>query len=105
MVQRTQADVDSPIREELAQLRADFDSLVGTVGRLADTAGEQLIDGAKRTFSSAQAQAGKAYDSALAGGRRSVNSAEDAIEAHPFISIAIAAGVGYLLGKLIPWRR
>jgi len=104
MVHRREATEDAPLREELAQLRADIDSLIGTVGRLADTAGEQLVTGAKRSMSGAQEQAEHAFDTAMREGRRTLKSAEETIQAHPYLSIAIAAGIGLLLGKLIASR-
>ncbi len=105
MVHRREAsDGDQPLREELAQLRADIDSLIGTVGRLADTAGDHLMSGAKRTMSDAQSRAGEVFDSAMAGGRKTLRSTEQTIQAHPYLSIAIAAGIGMLLGRLFASR-
>jgi ElaB/YqjD/DUF883 family membrane-anchored ribosome-binding protein len=96
--------VEEPLREELAQLRADIDSLVGTVGRLADTTGEQIMSGAKSTWADAQSRAGDAFETAWKEGRRGLKNAESTIQAHPYVSIAIAAGIGLLIGKLISSR-
>jgi ElaB/YqjD/DUF883 family membrane-anchored ribosome-binding protein len=104
MGQRREATEDAPLREELSQLRADIDSLIGTVGRLADGAGEQIMSGAKRTFSDARERAGDAFETAWTEGRRTLKSTEQTIQAHPYISIALAAGIGLLLGKLISSR-
>jgi ElaB/YqjD/DUF883 family membrane-anchored ribosome-binding protein len=104
MAHRREASEDAPLREELSQLRADIDSLIGTVGRLADGAGEQILSGAKRTWSDAQSRAGDAFDTAWTEGQRHLKSTEKTIQAHPYISIAIAAGIGLLLGKLISSR-
>jgi len=100
----TRREAEEPLREELAQLRADIDSLIGTVGRLADTASDQIKDGARRTFSSVHSRAGDAFDTAWSEGRRTLKSTEKTIKAHPYLSLAIAAGIGLLLGKLIAWR-
>jgi ElaB/YqjD/DUF883 family membrane-anchored ribosome-binding protein len=89
---------------EEAPLRADIDSLIGTVGRLADTAGEEFMSRAKHTMSDAQHRAEHAYDTALREGRRTLKSTEETIQAHPYLSIAMAAGIGLLLGKLIASR-
>jgi ElaB/YqjD/DUF883 family membrane-anchored ribosome-binding protein len=104
MVQRRESVDDAPLREELAQLRADIDSLIGTVGRLADTAGEQIMSGARHTAASVHDRAGEAFDTAMAQGRRTLKSTEKTIQAHPYLSLAIAAGIGLLLGKLIAGR-
>ena len=96
--------VEAPLREELSQLRADIDSLIGTVGRLADGAGDNILSTAKRTWSDAQARAGDAFDTAWTEGQRHLKSTGKTIQAHPYLSIAIAAGIGLLLGKLISSR-
>jgi ElaB/YqjD/DUF883 family membrane-anchored ribosome-binding protein len=92
------------MRAELAQLRADIDSLIGTVGRLAENAGDRVVAGARRAASDAQAHAGDALDTALAEGRRTLKRAGRTIESHPYLGLAIAAGIGLLLGKLIAGR-
>ena len=98
------SEADAPVREELAQLRADIDSLVGTVGRLADGAAGSVIDGAKRSAAYAGDRAEDAYDAALAQGSRMLKSTEKTIAAHPYLSIAIASGIGLLVGKLLSRR-
>jgi len=97
-------DAETPLREELARLRADIDSLVGTVGRLADGAASSLTHEAKRAWSDAGDRAGDVYDSALAEGRRTLRTTEKTIQSHPFLSLALAAGLGLLLGKLMSSR-
>ena len=104
MVQRRESADEAPLREELAQLRADIDSLIGTVGRLADSASDQIMSGARRTASSMHDRAGEAFDTALAEGRRTLRSTEKTIQSHPYLSLAIAAVIGLLLGKLISVR-
>lgn len=95
---------EMPLREEVAQLRADIDQLIGTVGRFADTAGSHFMDTARRTMADAKSRAGEAFDTAMDQGRRTVKTAEQTIQAHPYLSIAIAAGIGLLLGRLISSR-
>ena len=46
-------------------------------------------------------QANDAYEAALAEGRRALKTGEKTIKANPYLSIAIAAGVGVLIGKLL----
>jgi ElaB/YqjD/DUF883 family membrane-anchored ribosome-binding protein len=95
------AAAETPMREELAQLRADIDSLVGTVGRLANGAADSVVNGAKRSAAYAGDRAEDAYDAVLAQGSRTLKSTEKTIKAHPYLSIAIASGIGLLVGKLL----
>lgn len=95
------ADSESSVRDELVQLRADIDNLVGAVGRLANGAAGSLVDEAKRTISRTGEEASEAYDAALAKSRRAMKTAGKTIKANPFLSIGIAAGVGLLLGGLL----
>lgn len=95
------AEAELPMREELAQLRADIDDLVGTVGRLANGAAGSVIDGAKRTATYAGDRAEDAYDAVLAQGSRTLKSTEKTIKAHPYLSIAIASGIGLLVGRML----
>jgi ElaB/YqjD/DUF883 family membrane-anchored ribosome-binding protein len=95
------AEAELPMHEELAQLRADIDHLVGTVGRLANGAAGSAIDGAKRTATYAGDRAEGAYDAVLAQGGRTLKSTDKTIRAHPYLSIAIASGIGLLVGRLL----
>jgi ElaB/YqjD/DUF883 family membrane-anchored ribosome-binding protein len=105
MTQRKEvAEAEAPMRDELAQLRADIDHLVATVGRLANGAAGSVMDGAKRSASYAGERAEDAYDAVLAQGGRTLKSAEKSIKAHPYLSIAIASGVGLLVGRLLSHR-
>src|ERR1044071_9251048 len=95
------SEAEAPMREELAQLRADIDSLVGTVGRLANGAADSLVAGAKRSAAYAGDRAEDAYDAAMAQGGRALKSTEKTIKAHPYLSIAIATGIGLVVGKML----
>jgi ElaB/YqjD/DUF883 family membrane-anchored ribosome-binding protein len=98
------AEAEAPMRDELAQLRADIDHLVATVGRLANGAAGSVMDGAKRSASYAGERAEDAYDAVLAQGGRTLKSTEKSIKAHPYLSIAIATGIGLLVGRLLTHR-
>jgi ElaB/YqjD/DUF883 family membrane-anchored ribosome-binding protein len=98
------AEAELPMREELAQLRTDIDHLIGTVGRLANGVAGSAIDGAKRTATYAGTRAEEAYDAVLAQGGRALKSTDKTIKAHPYLSIAIASGIGLLVGRLLSQR-
>jgi ElaB/YqjD/DUF883 family membrane-anchored ribosome-binding protein len=98
------AEAEAPMRDELAQLRADIDHLVATVGRMANGAAGSVIDGAKRSASYAGERAEDVYDAVLAQGGRTLKSTEKSIKAHPYLSIAIASGIGLLVGRLLSHR-
>lgn len=94
-------DTESSVRDELVQLRADIDHLVGTVGRLANGAAGSVLQGARSTLAHAGDQATDAYEAALVEGRRALKTGEKTIKSNPYLSIAIAAGLGVLIGKLL----
>ena len=96
---------DEALREEFAQLRADIENLVGTVGRLADGAASSLAAGARRTATAAGERAEGAFDAVLEESRRTIATADKTIQAHPYISLAAAAGFGWLLARLLAPRR
>lgn len=95
---------ETPMREELAQLRADIDSLIGTVKRLANGAASSVVDGAKRSAAHAGDRVEDAFDGAMAKGGRALNSADAAIKTNPYLAIAVATGIGLLVGKLLSRR-
>lgn len=95
---------ETPVREELAQLRADIDSLIGTVKRLANGAAGSVVDGAKRTAAHAADRVEDAFDDATAKGGRALKSCETAIKANPYLAIAIATGIGLLVGNILSRR-
>ena len=98
------AEAEASMRDELAKLRADIDSLVGTVGRLVNGAAGSVIEGAKQSAAYAGDRAEDAYDAVLAEGTRTLKLAEKTIKAHPYLSIAIASGIGLLVGKILSRR-
>ncbi len=104
MAHRHALSEEAPLREELSHLRADLDSLIGTVGRLADTAGDEFVARARHAVTGVHEQAGQAFDTSLAEGRRTLDTAGKTIKAHPYLSLAVAAGIGLLLGRLIASR-
>ncbi len=95
---------ETTTREELAQIRADIDRLVGTVKRLANGAAGSVVDGAKRTAAEAADRVEDAFDDAAAKGGRALKSCETAIKANPYLAIAIATGIGLLVGKILSRR-
>jgi ElaB/YqjD/DUF883 family membrane-anchored ribosome-binding protein len=96
---------EASLREELARLRSDIDGLIGTVGRMADGAAGALSRDTEGLLSDAGTRAREAYDYALDEGRRTLDAGEETVRAHPFLSLAIAAGVGILIGRLLAPRR
>ncbi|MGH7006197.1 MAG: DUF883 family protein [Alphaproteobacteria bacterium] len=105
MSQRRISEDESALREEFSQLRADIESLIGTVGRLADGAAGSLADGAKSTASAARRRAEHAFDTVVAAGRHTLDTADKTVQAHPYLSLAVAAGLGWLLGRVMSSRK
>jgi ElaB/YqjD/DUF883 family membrane-anchored ribosome-binding protein len=86
------------IVEQISRLMSEAEALL--VGPIADRSGEKMNDLRSR-FSALQERAGDLYGSArrkvIAGAR----AADTTIRSHPYESLAVALGVGVLLGALI----
>ncbi len=94
----TTTETPEEIVEHIARLMTEADALL--VGPVADRAGDRMNDLRSR-FTSLQNRAAGLYGEArkkIAAGARMT---DDTIRAHPYESLAVALGVGVLLGALI----
>lgn len=80
----------SDVRADLEQLRVDFTRLVETLGHTAR-------DGVKGAANDAEAAAGEVKEWAEV----QAESLRDKIQAQPFTAVAVAAGIGALLGHIM----
>jgi ElaB/YqjD/DUF883 family membrane-anchored ribosome-binding protein len=94
MAAGTYDDEIKALKDDLAGLRKDMQTLVKTVGEDAKSRGRE-------TMNKAKAEAGHYADEAVARGREGVAAIESHIEDRPFTSVLIAFGIGLVLGKLL----
>jgi ElaB/YqjD/DUF883 family membrane-anchored ribosome-binding protein len=89
------------MNNEMGQLADDARALMTAT---ADVAGEKVADARKRlaaALDSAKDMAGRVRDRAVEGARM----ADETVREHPYQAIAIALGVGAIMGCLLARRR
>jgi ElaB/YqjD/DUF883 family membrane-anchored ribosome-binding protein len=89
------------LEAELAKLRDDVSSLAGTVRDVASEEVHATVDAIRDRLDKAAAEARKAARRAKAGAHDAADAIEGAIEEHPFTSILIALGLGFILGAFL----
>ena len=89
------------LEAELAKLRDDVSSLAGTVRDVASEEVQATVDAIRDRLDKAAAEARKAGRRAKAGAHDAADAIEDAIEEHPFTSVLIALGLGFILGAFL----
>jgi ElaB/YqjD/DUF883 family membrane-anchored ribosome-binding protein len=89
------------LEAELAKLRDDVASLAGTVRDIASDEVQATVDAIRDRLDKATVEARKAARRAKAGAHDAADAIEGAIEEHPFTSILIALGLGFLIGAFI----
>ena len=80
-------------RRDFAALRKDMAALMSSMGDAASTQKQR-----------AYAAAGETAEKLKKRGAAAVHSVEGEIEARPLTSVAVAFGVGFVLGKLLDRR-
>jgi len=104
MAQSKQAAGDGSyqaLEAELAKLRDDVASLAGTVRDVASEEVHATVDAIRDRLDKAATEARKAARRAKAGAHDAADAIEEAIEEHPFTSILIALGLGFILGAFL----
>ena len=86
------------IVEHISRLMSEAEALL--VDSATQVGGEKLAD-MKARLASAQAKLGDLYGSVRRKVTDSVRSTDETIRSHPYESLAIALGVGVLLGALV----
>jgi len=95
------ANVVADIKDRAGDLKSDLpgykDEIMSAVGN--------AYDSSKKTAQRAMKGAGHMYDSARDYTVDGVKSATRAARTHPVTTVAIAAGLGLLIGAILMWRR
>ncbi|HUL10208.1 MAG TPA: hypothetical protein VLV76_28010 [Candidatus Acidoferrum sp.] len=89
------------LEAELSKLRDDVGSLAGTVRDIASDEVHATVDAIRDRLDKAAGEARKAARRAKAGANDAADAIEGAIEEHPFTSILIALGLGFLIGAFL----
>ncbi|QTL03790.1 hypothetical protein J5J86_24250 [Aquabacter sp. L1I39] len=82
--------------DALAELRSDLAALKADLAQLTDTLGKTARDGVKGATTEAEVAMGEVTDWA----EDQYMTLRHSIQAQPVTSIAIAAGVGFVLGQM-----
>lgn len=112
MSDKKNSDELQVLRDDLAQLRADMQELVSTVGRIGEDAGQAVVGKASRLADGVRDSAEEAYAQMVREGKRYAKdgrkyarsleqSLENNVVEHPFGSMAIALAVGLVIGKIL----
>jgi ElaB/YqjD/DUF883 family membrane-anchored ribosome-binding protein len=97
------ASVDR-LKEDVRQVIADFEALLkATAGEAGDRVGE-VRHRAERTLHQARQRLEDLEDDTLEKARRAAGDADRYVRDNPWQSIAVAAGVAFLLGVLVSRR-
>lgn len=100
-VHDTAANVAADIKPRVDDLKSDLsgykEEIVSAVGN--------AYDASKRGAQRAMKGAGKVYDQARDYTADGVRTAAQAARSHPVTTVAIAAGLGLLVGAILMWRR
>jgi len=86
---------------DLAVLQADVDTLKKDVAKLLDHVQAGTINGARGAVDRLEKQAEMLYRSVTAEGQKSAEALSHRIEDQPLTAVLIAAGIGYLGGRLL----
>ncbi|HLS69062.1 MAG TPA: hypothetical protein VK035_06930 [Kiloniellales bacterium] len=89
------------LRGDLNNLRADVRKLTDDLASAARTGASIASDEAEAEMKRLRADLDELYHRALSRGQASLESVEEHVERNPLTSLAVAFGVGLLLGKLL----
>lgn len=86
---------------DVAALQADIIALKQDVAKLLDHLQKETVNGAKSAVDRLEKQAGLLYRSVAAEGHKQAEVLGNKIEDQPITAVLIAAGIGYLGGRLL----
>jgi ElaB/YqjD/DUF883 family membrane-anchored ribosome-binding protein len=109
--QNTNASVRA-LKKDIQTLKTDFAQLAKHVEGTAGTAGNEIMEDVKARLenlsgsfddilASASARGQEAMDSATEMGNDLIESAEEALQQRPLMTLAVAVGVGFVLSSFM----
>ncbi len=100
---RLQKEV-AALKEDMARLREDIAALARALGEAAGDYRDQAEEEVRRRARQAREAAEARLDQARAAGEEAVEAVERRIVEKPFLSLLTAAGLGFVLARLLDGR-
>ncbi|HMA49115.1 MAG TPA: hypothetical protein VKP60_05125 [Magnetospirillaceae bacterium] len=94
-------DIASSVTPDLASLQADVTALKKDVASLLDHLQKETVNGARGAVDRLEKQAEQLYRTVYAKGEQQAEVLSHKIEDQPLTAVLIAAGIGYLGGRLL----
>jgi ElaB/YqjD/DUF883 family membrane-anchored ribosome-binding protein len=92
------------VREDLDQLRADLRNVMDAIGKLNSDAGAAVRDRAARAADNIGRKAEDVFDDLKHEGERATRILTNAVNDHPYSSLAIALAIGIVIGRTLDRR-
>ncbi len=101
MADTAQRNKDDAFSERFEELQREVSALTETIGRLAGGDGGASGHGLGNRAERLARKGKKAMRLAMTKGKAAVSGVESTVSANPLASVAVAFGLGVLLGRLI----
>ena len=92
---------EQDLQEQIKALRNDFSELTKTMKKLSEDYATEGQNRIRQTAEQARQQSRDTADQARGYARDAAHQAQEGVENHPFSSLAVAFGVGMLIGKIL----
>ncbi|MTI63052.1 hypothetical protein [Methylophaga sp.] len=92
---------EQDLQEQMKALRSDFSELTKTMKKLSEDYVNEGQSRLRQTADQARQQARDTADQAREQARNAAYQAQEGVENHPFSSVAVAFGIGLLIGKIL----
>jgi ElaB/YqjD/DUF883 family membrane-anchored ribosome-binding protein len=94
-------DNGATVQPDFAALQADVTALKKDVATLLDHLQKETVNGARHAVDRLEKQAEQLYRTVAAEGHKQAEVLSNRIEDQPLTAVLIAAGIGYLGGRLL----
>jgi ElaB/YqjD/DUF883 family membrane-anchored ribosome-binding protein len=92
------------VREDLDRLRADLKDVMEALGKLNSDAGAAAKDQAARAAGAIGRKAEDIFEDLKGEGERATKLLTNAVNEHPYSSLAIALAIGIVIGRTLDRR-
>jgi ElaB/YqjD/DUF883 family membrane-anchored ribosome-binding protein len=101
---KTAAGIERELKSDVDAIKSDLDNLRKDLAAVLDRIKGTATSRAESEIQALQKRINKIADDLQTGGRESLRAVEERIEERPLVSLAIAFGVGIVLGRLFDRR-